>query len=240
MTRRPWISSSRSAAENGFDPARFSTRLLDWREPARRTVPDHPWCRRDLRGPPGSPGRRLLDRLLAPGGVGLLASPYRVAAKGFPAALAAVGLTCQTEAATARSEDGRSDRRDDLSRHALTGVLSTAIRPERADDLADVGHPGVVEPAGQIIEQALGRGRVVEGGGADLDGRGAGDQELEGVVGRGDPADADDRQLGQGAGDVPDHPQGDRLDRRPGEAADVIGQDRPPPSASRRPCRGGC
>ncbi len=49
----------------------------------------------------------LLDRLLSPGGVALLASPYRIAAKAFPAAVAALGLSCHTEAATAGSEDGR-------------------------------------------------------------------------------------------------------------------------------------
>ena len=87
--------------------ARFSTRLLDW-----RNLPDEQYAiilgaDVHLRGPPGSPGGRIAGPAARPGGVGLLASPYRVAAKGFPAALAEVGLACQAEAATARTEDGR-------------------------------------------------------------------------------------------------------------------------------------
>ncbi len=97
----------RSAAENGFDPSRFSVRRLDWRD-----LPDerHPIILGadviyEARLVPLVAG--LLSRLLAPGGVGLLASPYRVAAKGFPGALLDAGLSCLTEAATARTEDGR-------------------------------------------------------------------------------------------------------------------------------------
>ena len=98
---------ARSAAENGFDPARFSTRLLDW-----RNLPDERYSIilgadviYEARLVPLVAG--LLARLLSPGGVALLASPYRIAAKAFPAAVAALGLSCHTEAATARSEDGR-------------------------------------------------------------------------------------------------------------------------------------
>ena len=32
---------------------------------------------------------------------------------------------------------------------------------------------------------------------------------------------------GRARGDVPDHPEGQRLDRRPAQAADVVGEDRP-------------
>ena len=49
----------------------------------------------------------VLAAMLAPGGVGLIASPYRVAAEGFPAAVASLGLTCRAEPATAQTEDGR-------------------------------------------------------------------------------------------------------------------------------------
>jgi predicted nicotinamide N-methyase len=97
----------RSAVENGFDPARFSTRLLDW-----RNLPDERFSIilgadviYEARLVPLVAG--LLNRLLAPGGVGLIASPRRVAATGFPAALGKVGLVYHAEAATARAEDGQ-------------------------------------------------------------------------------------------------------------------------------------
>ncbi len=122
----------RSAAENGFDPTRFSIRQLDW-----RNLPDEHHSIilgadviYEARLVPLVAG--LLGRMLAPGGIGLLASPYRVAAKEFPAALEEQGLVCDAKAATARSEDGRliegTIYRVTRLRHA-----STAIRPERAD-----------------------------------------------------------------------------------------------------------
>jgi predicted nicotinamide N-methyase len=97
----------RSAVENGFEPGRFSSRPLDWRD-----LPDERYpvilgadVLYEARLVPLVAG--LLVKMLAPGGVGLIASPYRAAAKGFPAALAEVGLLCQTEAARARTEDGQ-------------------------------------------------------------------------------------------------------------------------------------
>jgi SAM-dependent methyltransferase len=97
----------RSAAENGFGRERFSTRQLDW-----RNLPDERHAH--ILGADVIYEARLvplvaslLGRLLAPGGIGLIASPYRVAAKGFPAALAEIGLVCRADAATARAEDGR-------------------------------------------------------------------------------------------------------------------------------------
>jgi predicted nicotinamide N-methyase len=96
----------RSAAENGFDPARFSTQRLDWRDLPGVQYPiilgaDVIY---EARLVPLVAG--LLGRLLTPGGIGLLASPDRVAAKEFPAAVAGVGLVCRKEAAKARSVDG--------------------------------------------------------------------------------------------------------------------------------------
>jgi hypothetical protein len=49
----------------------------------------------------------LLERLLDDDGTALIASPYRVAAEGFPAAVASLGLLCRAEPAKARTEDGR-------------------------------------------------------------------------------------------------------------------------------------
>jgi predicted nicotinamide N-methyase len=97
----------RSANENGFDRARFSVRRLDWRNlpEERHSIILGADLIYEARLVPLVAG--LLDRMLAPGGIGLLASPYRVAAKGFPAAVAEVGLVCRPEAATARTEDGR-------------------------------------------------------------------------------------------------------------------------------------
>ncbi len=46
--RAPLEFVARSAAENGFDESRYRTRLLDWRELARRAVPGASGCRRDL------------------------------------------------------------------------------------------------------------------------------------------------------------------------------------------------
>jgi predicted nicotinamide N-methyase len=98
---------AQSAAENGFDSARYSLRRLDWRH-----LPDERYP--IILGADVIYEARLvplvaalLCRLLAPGGVGLLASPYRLAANGFPAAAAEVGLVCRTEPATARDDDGR-------------------------------------------------------------------------------------------------------------------------------------
>jgi predicted nicotinamide N-methyase len=122
----------RSAAENGFDRARYSIRQLDW-----RFLPDEQHS--IILGADVLYEARLvplvaalLGRMLAPGGVGLLASPYRVAAKGFPTALSELGLACHANAATARSEDGRSIE-GTIYRVTRTGQVSTAIGPERAD-----------------------------------------------------------------------------------------------------------
>lgn len=97
----------RSAAENGFARSRFSTRVLDWRD-----LPDERYpivLGADVIYEAGLVRlvATALARLLAPGGLGLLASPSRIAAGEFPAAVKAVGLICRTEAVTARSDDGR-------------------------------------------------------------------------------------------------------------------------------------
>jgi predicted nicotinamide N-methyase len=97
---------ARSAAENGFDGSRFTTRLLDWRHLPDETFPvilgaDVLY---EARLVPLVAG--VLGKMLAAGGTGLIASPYRVAAQGFPAAVAARGLLCRTEPAVAQTEDG--------------------------------------------------------------------------------------------------------------------------------------
>jgi predicted nicotinamide N-methyase len=95
---------ARSALENGFGRSRFTTRLLDWRD-----LPDERFSL--ILGADVIYEARLvplvanlLDRMLATDGLSLIATPYRVAAEGFPSALASCGLRCQSETAQARSE----------------------------------------------------------------------------------------------------------------------------------------
>ena len=132
---------ARSAAENGFDRARFSIRQLDWRHlpNEQHSIILGADVIYEARLVPLVAG--LMGRMLAPGGVGLVASPYRVAAKGFPAALAALGLVCQAEAATARSEDGQMIE-GTIYRVTHSAPASAAIRPEGADHRANVGNSG--------------------------------------------------------------------------------------------------
>jgi predicted nicotinamide N-methyase len=98
---------ARSALENGFDRSRFTTCLLDW-----RALPDERYSLivgadviYEARLVPMV--ANLLDRMLSTDGLGMIASPYRVAAEGFPAALAVHGLSCEVEKARSWSEDGR-------------------------------------------------------------------------------------------------------------------------------------
>jgi predicted nicotinamide N-methyase len=98
---------ARSAAENGFDPGQYSIRHLDWRNPPdeRFSIILGADVLYELRLVPLV--AELLSRLLAPDGLGVIASPFRAAAQGFPTALADVGLTCQEHSATARSPEGQ-------------------------------------------------------------------------------------------------------------------------------------
>ena len=77
----------------------------------------------------------------------------------------------------------------------LIGLDRYSVRPKRADDVSNRRYSGLFEQAGQLIEEILGGGRIVERCGSDLNGRGARDHELEGVGGPGDPANADDGKL---------------------------------------------
>jgi predicted nicotinamide N-methyase len=97
---------ARAVAANGFDPARCVLRQLDW-----RNLPDERFpiilgsdVIYEARLVPLV--ANLLSKLLAPRGLGLIATPYRLSAEGFPAALASVGLTCRAERATANDQDG--------------------------------------------------------------------------------------------------------------------------------------
>lgn len=105
--RAPLEFVALSAVENGFDPTRFATRRLDW-----RALPDERFSLilgADViyEAPLVPLVANLLDALLAPAGLGLIASPYRVAAERFPAELAALGLACRAEPAQGQTESGR-------------------------------------------------------------------------------------------------------------------------------------
>ena len=97
---------ARSAVENRFDPSRFSTARLDWRDPPDGRYPV-------ILGADVLYERRLvplvvgvLDRLLAPDGVALLAGPYRAATEDLASALTAAGLRSEARPVTARDEAG--------------------------------------------------------------------------------------------------------------------------------------
>ncbi len=97
--------AARSAAANGFDPASYTTRRLDWRAP-----PDERFAvilgadvLYESRLVPLVAG--LLDAMLAPGGLALIAGPYRVPAEGFAPEVAARGLSCEAVAVSAESAD---------------------------------------------------------------------------------------------------------------------------------------
>jgi predicted nicotinamide N-methyase len=92
---------ARSAAANGFDPSRWSTRRIDWRSPPSERFAV-------VLGADVLYERRLvplvadvLAAVLAPGGVGMIADPYRVSAEAFPAEVRSRGMTCEAVAVTA-------------------------------------------------------------------------------------------------------------------------------------------
>jgi len=110
---------ARSAVENQFDSGQYSIRHLDW-----RSLPDDRFS--IILGADVIYETRLvalvtglLSRLLAPDGLGVIASPCRAAAQSFPAALADVGLTCQQKLVTTRSLDGQ----------AIEGTIYQVRRP---------------------------------------------------------------------------------------------------------------
>jgi predicted nicotinamide N-methyase len=95
----------RSAAANGFDPATYETRPLDWRE-----LPDARYP--VILGADVLYERRLvplvanlLDRMLTADGYALIAGPLRVATEGFARALNPLGLKCEVEPVVAHSEE---------------------------------------------------------------------------------------------------------------------------------------
>jgi predicted nicotinamide N-methyase len=95
----------RSAEANGFDTSRFSTRRFDWREPPDERFPV-------ILGADVLYERRLvplvtdvLRRMLAPGGLALIAGPYRVATEGFAEAVGRASLHCEAVPVGAESAE---------------------------------------------------------------------------------------------------------------------------------------
>lgn len=85
----------RSVVENGLDPSCSSIGWLDWRDLPPEQYPvilgaDVLYERRLV-----PLVANLIATMLAPGGLALIAGPYRVAAEGFEAALEPLGLTVE-------------------------------------------------------------------------------------------------------------------------------------------------
>jgi predicted nicotinamide N-methyase len=106
----PFPFIRRSIDENSLDDRAAEMRRLDW-----RVLPDDRYplilgsdVLYETRLVPLV--AELLTRLLAPGGVGLIASPLRVAAEGFPQALADRGLKCRPDPLIGRDEQGTPAR----------------------------------------------------------------------------------------------------------------------------------
>jgi predicted nicotinamide N-methyase len=96
---------TRSALASGFDAASFATRRLDWRDLSGAQFPvilgaDVLYERRLVPLVAGA-----LAAMLKPGGLALIADPYRVSAEGFPAAVGALGLECDVVPVSADSAE---------------------------------------------------------------------------------------------------------------------------------------
>lgn len=97
----------RSAAANGFDSSRYSTRVLDWSEPAEAAWPL-------ILGADVLYERRLiplvvsvLQPMLASDGEAWLAGPDRFPNTGLEARLADAGMACEAKPCEARDDLGR-------------------------------------------------------------------------------------------------------------------------------------
>ena len=109
----------RSARENGFDPTRFAVRRLDWRDLPGEQFPRVLGADVIYERPLVPLVVNLLAKLLAPDGVGLIATPFRVAAEAFPIAVRAAGLSCQAEVVQTSQHSG----------HSIEGTVYRVTRP---------------------------------------------------------------------------------------------------------------
>ena len=95
----------KSTRANGFDPSSYTTRRLDWRDlPVERygviLGADVLYERRLV-----PLVANLLGALLAPGGLALIADPYRASAEGFGPSVERLGLTCEAFPVAAESAE---------------------------------------------------------------------------------------------------------------------------------------
>ena len=122
------------------------------------------------------------------------------------------------------------------SRAARTGRLtrprtrqracpSPCPRPHGADQLGHLLDAAFVAPGFEVVDDRDQRGRIAEAGIADADRAGAGQHVFDDVLGLGHAADADDRDLDL-LGDLIDHPQHDRLQRRRDQPAELVAERR--------------
>ena len=99
---------ARSAAENAFDPTCFAVRRLDWRDLPGEHFPVILGADVIYEAPLVPLVANLLAKLLAPGGLGLIASPYRVAAEALSGrGVAELGLSCRAQVTQTTLDDGR-------------------------------------------------------------------------------------------------------------------------------------
>ena len=96
---------AQSTAANGFTTEAYSLRRLDWRDPPAKRFPV-------ILGADVLYERRLvplvvnvLSAMLSPGGLALIADPYRASAEGFPALAAAAGLSCEAIPVSAETRE---------------------------------------------------------------------------------------------------------------------------------------
>ncbi len=94
---------ARSAAENAFDPTRFALRRLDWRDLPDEQFPVILGADVIYEAPLVPLVANLLASCLHRAALGLIATPYRVAAEAFPAAVTAAGLPAVLSACRASS-----------------------------------------------------------------------------------------------------------------------------------------
>lgn len=114
---------ARSALANGHAADAFATLLLDFREPSGERFPVILGADVLYEARLAPMVANLLAGRLAEGGLALIADPFRVAAQGFPATVSALGLSCESVAVSASSEE----------LGPLQGTLHRVSRPLSAD-----------------------------------------------------------------------------------------------------------
>lgn len=97
---------AQSAAINGFGDGRYSAELLDWRQPPDERYPVILGADVLYEKPLVPLVLGVLDRMLAPDGVAMVAGPYRVASEDLTSKLAAAGFVSTHEPISSRNERG--------------------------------------------------------------------------------------------------------------------------------------